>query len=233
MSVLKRRPELPGDVRVYCIVLKDSERVEALRDELEREDLLEYVEWVERERDAADGVRGCFQSHQAVCAAALEHDGVRAVVIIEDDCVFEPARVIGSVLDGLRDAISAARGGVSAVAVGGMPVRPMRGYVQASLWCRYVSWRWTHCYVLSRAGAAWVKALRYSGRHYDQVLAHVPGRTAILVPTIAFQRSDVGTTTGASRAYRALTHARNVLSARTCQKFMERFMLLLSHCVRW
>ena len=112
-------------------------------------------------------------------------------------------------------------------------MRPVRGYVPASLWCRYVSWRWTHCYVLSRAGAVWVKAQRYSGRHYDQVLPRVPGRTAMLVPTIAFQRSDVGTTTGASWPYAVLTCARNCVTARLCQKFMERLMLLLSRCVRW
>lgn len=228
MSVLKRRSELPDDVRVYCIVLNDSDRQEALREELERVGLAEDVEWVERERDVADGIRGCFQSHQAVCARALAEEGVRAIVVIEDDCVFEPARIIGSVVDGLRDAAGAVRGGVSAVAVGGMPVRPLRGYVRASLWCRYTSWRWTHCYILSRAAAAWVKGQRYSGQHYDRVLARVPGPTAILVPTIAFQRSDVGTPTGASWPC-----ARNAVTARVCQKFMERFMLLLSHCVRW
>ena len=152
---------------MYCIVLKGSPRVGDMRAQVERAGLMEHVVWVERERDTVDGIRGCFQSHQAVCARALEDEDARAIIIMEDDCVFEPARVIGSVVDAFKDAVCAARGGVTAVAVGGIPVRPMGGYVQSSLWCRYASWRWTHCYVLSRAGAMWVKAQRYSGEHYD------------------------------------------------------------------
>ena len=50
---------------------------------------------------------------------------------------------------------------------------------------------------------------------------------AIVCPAVAFQSSEYGTTTGASLVYRALTWARNAVSARTCQLFMQGAMRAL------
>lgn len=221
---------LPPDVRIYVIVLQDSPRSEALAEELERHGLdgdSDAVEWVVRERDETDGIRGCYQSHQEVARRFVESEDLKAAVVLEDDVRFE-ARNGMSVAETIRDCVDAIRGGVHVCGVGGIVVRPMGPRVHSTLGCRYASFRLTHAYVMGRVAGIWIKNRRYiPGTHFDVELARVPGSTAIAYPAVAFQSSAYATTTGSSGLYRALTWARNTVSTRVCQLFMQCLMRVL------
>ena len=226
MSRLSRSAPPPSqfahDVRMYCIALRDTPRADALREELEKHDLHRDVEWVLRDRDAEDGIRGCYESHQAVAEAFVNTNGSVAVVF-EDDVVFEHARGM-TVVQGIQDAVNAVRGGASVCGIGGIAVAPFGPHVESSVRCRYAKWRWTHAYAMSRAAAVWIQNTPYARRHYDVVLGDVVGRTALLCPAVAFQRGGCGTTTGASALYRFLSFLRDAVGARRCQKTMEALM---------
>lgn len=202
---------LPADTRIYCIVLEGSERREIMEAEFEAHGLLSCVEWIVRERDVENESRGRFQSHQAACARAAGAVGLKAAVIVEDDCRFIANRQCG-VVDGIRDAIDAIRGGCMICGIGGVAVGRYGSTVHSSLWCRDCVWRWTHCYVISMTGCIWMKSRKFRGLPYDVELAKIPGRSALLVHSVAFRRGG---------------WLRDLVSSRACQVFMHRLMMFL------
>ena len=105
---------LPRDVRVYAIVLEGSPRADELAAQLEDVGLADAVEWVIRARDAEDGIRGCFHSHQEVMRRFVDSDA-KAAVVPEDVVRFEPRGDL-SVAEAVRDAVDAIRGGVAIMA---------------------------------------------------------------------------------------------------------------------
>ena len=229
MSVFATDPAtLPPDCRVYCIVLEgDDVKRGCMEDEFRAHGLLPHVEWVVRARDEEDGVRGCFESHQEACARAMRVPNLKAAIIVEDDCTFASNSTC-SVIDGIRDVVDAIRGGCIACGIGGVPLSRYGARVHSSLWCMDCSWVWTHCYALSVTGCIWMKSRKFRGKHYDAELQNVPGRSALLTHSVAYQRGGYATTTGNSALYRFSHTLREMVSPRTCQRVMHRAMMLMT-----
>ena len=228
MSVLRAPPPvLPSDCKVYCIVLKDDDtKREVMETEFESHGMLPHVEWLVRERDT-NGMRGCFESHREACIQALKIDGLKAAIIIEDDCVLESNRIC-TVIDGIRDAIDAIRGGCTICGIGGAPMTRYGNIIHSTMWCRESNWRLTHCYAISRIGCVWMKSRVFRGKHYDYELSLVPGRSALLIHSVAFQRGGYATTTDSSTFYKITHKMRDMVGPRTFQLFLHHTMMFFT-----
>ena len=210
---------------MYCIALKNSARVPALKEELARVGLGTAASVLEFERDKQDGKRGCFTSHQKALQMGIEAKA-KAIVILEDDVMFRGEKNVGALVD---EAVAiAVNKPMSIVALGCLLMGPVGARVPAHPRFKYVPWACTHAYVVSPDMAAEIVALTYEGEHIDKVMkARYAERMIACVPGVAFQRpfytyADL-TLTESTLYYRMLTLGRNLLSPVFVQLVFEIF----------
>jgi glycosyl transferase family 25 len=154
-------PRLDVDA-VFCISLAEREdRREEIRTELEPLGL--NIEFFLAERDSGNPERGCYTSHQACAALALER-GCRRVLMLEDDARLEQydARQIKAINRFLhwRNPELFYLGGI----VGRMWRVPWPCVVR----CRLAA---THAYILSANGCRRLRAIPYGDQPIDSMYA--------------------------------------------------------------
>ena len=206
----------------------ESQR-EGLARELRRVRLDGSVEIMVVERDAEDGIRGCFRSHQRALRIGLERDPTRPILVLEDDVVFAKRPPLDVHL-GLVHALSALRAAAAdVVALGGMATTPLRRVHPPHVYATV--FQTTHAYVMSPDAARRVvewpfvrhhRVMRF-GDHYDHALS-AGLRQALVVPTVAFQaarRDELTTTNAGDWAYVTLVALRDLVSQRAVQIFLE------------
>lgn len=154
-------PRLDVDA-AFCISLTErEERREALKTELEPLGL--DIEFYLAERDSANPERGCYTSHQACAALALER-GYRRVLMLEDDARLEQhdtqqTRAINRFLS-WRNPELFYLGGI----VGRMWRVPWPHVVR----CRLAA---THAYLLSAKGCRKLCSIDYHDQPIDSMYA--------------------------------------------------------------
>ena len=217
---------------MFCITLEGSRRARDVRAEFSRVGLEDSVVIVKRERDFADGKRGCFQSHQAVMRLALEQ-GYKSFVVFEDDVAFSRrshSLPIGGVID---EALAFVAENPSVVlGLGGLAMGRVGRLLQehCSMF-RSAPFACTHAYVVSDVVARQIIHWDYLGRHIDHVfMEQFSHNMGLTVPSIAFQKGYFDTaeitTTDDSVSYKLLTATRNVVSAFVVQVLFELFFVL-------
>jgi GR25 family glycosyltransferase involved in LPS biosynthesis len=184
---------------IQCITLRERpERRAAAEHQFAAVGLAERVEFLEQERDAEDGKRGCFRAHQQAAAVALER-GARRALTFEDDVVF-----LSHFTPHLAARAAAFLASDEAVLpwsvffLGHFP----RKMELVDGWSDVVRVRSMdgHAYVLTPAGARELCSLAYAGDQVDVHFHYRCERAFALYPMVAVQAAGASDTEGTQRA---------------------------------
>ena len=214
---------------IVAIGLKGSARLPILKDELEKHQLYDDVHMYLSERDCTDGVRGCFLAHQSALKMALTHcNEKQTILVLEDDFIVDSTEQFLLAMSNASKALNQEVADI--VALGAVPISPLRSVVGHPA-VRLAKWQMTHAYMVSQKTASQIaqwefvyhqRCMRFKD-HYDQQLS-IRLKQAIVIPTVAFQRSSSDlTTTNVQFFYLVLTHMRNLVQVRTMQRVAEWF----------
>ena len=210
---------------MYCITLKGSRRTADVRKELARVGLDE-VKVLEFERDYENGMRGCFQSHQAALRRGIE-SGCKSIVVFEDDVVFrepnDPALAMSTIVQRARSLVEIDP--CLIVGLGGLIIGPV--HPEPLFWNFFhAKFACAQAYVISFERAVEVCNIEFHYVHYDKMLFRLFGdNMAVTIPTVAFQSPYYSemTTTESTLYYYGLTLGRNVLHPVVVQRIFELF----------
>lgn len=182
---------------------------------------MDMVSVIINPRDAVSGMRGCYSAHREAAHAALTA-GHEWYAVFEDDVIFseDAPRALPSVASFLNNGTD----GRTLIYLGHLPMAPMHrlsppteGYALYSA----DNSRMLHAYIAHRDVAQWFAYRPFCGIHIDAAITYRGGRSAAVVPMIAFQNANVGTSMTDSKVYVALQYVRNLVTPKMLFKACE------------
>lgn len=215
-------------MNIYVIILNGSPRVDALRLELSRVGL-EHAQFVLRDRDPEDGIRGCFHSHVACLNMIAESNQMG--LILEDDVRFTMPQQVAHMLQAASEYVG--RNPDAIVTLGGIACGILRPVANAPYILRG-PWLLTHAYIVSPVAARGLATSQFAGQHYDKFLANSRYELCMTSECVAFQADNISdTTTGRTWWYQTTTKLRNLVTTQRLQTWSVMFFSLPSRfCCR-